>query len=127
MVRWWRQKGLEDEDVETLGHIESQVRSLIAHRMKGKGRHGSAHGLRALVKVRQAMANGRLGQWCGRLGGPERGLPKAHATPAEGQSRGRSRRRADPGAWLQAHVPLLAGPVPTGPALLRLRHRRRLN
>ncbi|HID85110.1 MAG TPA: hypothetical protein EYP54_08440 [Anaerolineales bacterium] len=52
MVRWGHQSGYAGEEVERLGHMESQMRALIAHRMKGKGRHWSAQGLGALVKVR---------------------------------------------------------------------------
>jgi len=72
LVRWWRQKGEEGENLETLGHIESQVRALIAHRMKGKGRHGSARGLRHLAKGRQELRNGRppFGRPCPHIPGP---------------------------------------------------------
>jgi len=79
MVRWWRQSGYEGEDFETLGHIESQVRAMIAHRMKGKGRHWSAKGLRHLAKVRQEMYNGRLSAWCGRHRRPAEIPPQEHA------------------------------------------------
>ena len=48
MVRWGHQSGYAGEEVERLGHMESQMRALIAHRMKGKGRHWSAQGLGAL-------------------------------------------------------------------------------
>ncbi len=120
LVRWWRQKGEEGQALETLGHIESQVRALIAHRMKGKGRHGSARGLRHLAKVRQELRNGRLPAWCGRRRGPLK--VQAQMTPAS-RPRSPTRLREDPGAWLQAHLPLLEGPVPTSPTFLRLRQR----
>ncbi len=103
--------------------MESQVRALIAHRMKGKGRYWSAKGLRHLAKVRQVVHNDRLSTWCGRhrgfLGAPSKTLPT--------KVKPRPRLRDDPGAWLQAHLPFLEGPIPTEFALLRLRPRLRLH
>lgn len=48
MVRWGHQSGYAGEEMERLGHRESQVRALIAHRMKGKGRQWLGQGLGAL-------------------------------------------------------------------------------
>ena len=120
MVRWWQGR-IQGKPRETLGHIESYVRAWVAHRMKGKGRHWSAAGMRHMAKVRQVVWNGELQAWCGRHRRPEAYLEEAKEKP-KGR---RGRLRDDPGAWLQAHVPLLDGPLPTAPPWQRLRERLR--
>ena len=125
MVRWWRQGGRSETGVETLGHIESLVGAIIAHRMKGKRRHGSLSGLQHMGKVLQVVRNHELGLWCGRYPNRQPLSPPSARSP----HRTSRRHRRNPGAWLQARVPLLHGPVPTEPHLLRLRDmiKRRLN
>ena len=52
-VRWWL--------VETLGHTESLVGAVVAHRMKGKRRHWSSLGMQNMGKVLQVVRNQELG------------------------------------------------------------------
>jgi len=116
MVRWWHRVGESEGDVETLGHIESLVGAIVAHRMKGKRRHWSARGKQHMVKVLQVVHNGEVASWCGRH------LQTQDMPPQEAQSRHPYPRLSrDPSAWLQAHLPFLQGPLPTDPYLVRLR------
>ena len=69
-------------------------------------------------KVLQVVRNQELRRWCGRHADKQMACPTAARSPR----RARHRHRRDPGAWLQARVPCLQGPIPTAPYLLRLRH-----
>ena len=119
MVRWWHRVGEPEGDVETLGHIESLVGAIVAHRMKGKRRHWSARGKQHMVKVLQVVHNGDVASWCGRY-------QQTQDTPPQYTKSRHPRLSRDPGAWLQARLPFLQGPFPTDPYLLRLREMIRL-
>lgn len=121
MVRWWRRVGESEAGVETLGHIESLVGAIVAHRMKGKRRHWSALGRQNMVKVLQVVHNGEVSAWCGRH------QEKADMPPQQAKAQSsHPRRSADPGTWLHVHLPCLQNPLPTDPCLLRLREMIRL-
>lgn len=121
MVRWWHRVGESEEGVETLGHIESWVGAIVAHRMKGKRRHWSDRGRRHMAKVLQVVHNGEVAMWCRRHKQPQDKL-----SPQVKSQSSQRRPSQDPGAWLQAHLPFLQGPFPTDPHLLRLRESLRL-
>jgi len=107
---WRTQAGLAMEEGRGLGTMEGNGAQILARRMKGKGMSWSESGASAMAKVRELLTNGELNQWCSRQiarGTSLQKPPVALRTP--------TRRKRDPGEWLQAAVPILHGPSASRP------------
>jgi hypothetical protein len=112
----WRVRlGIKEDEGRGLGCMEGNEAHLLAERMKGKGRSWSPAGAHHMAKVQELMTNDELDQWCYR--------PTPIGQESK-RSQGRSsRRRTDPGEWLQASVPVLHGPAENAPWVEWLRQK----
>lgn len=113
----WRRQGVKvPSGARGLGTMESQGDKLIANRMKKRGMSWTIGGAQRMAKVIQLVANGELGQWCGR---PPSSREKGIFTPAP---QGKRHRAREPGEGLQAKIPALTGPHASRPWVQALRH-----
>jgi hypothetical protein len=104
----WRVRlGIDEEEGRGLGCMEGNEAHLLAERMKDKGRSWSPAGARHMAKVQELLTNDEIERWC------YRPMPIGQESK---RSQGRpTRRRTDPGQWLQASVPVLHGPAENAP------------
>jgi hypothetical protein len=104
----WRVRlGVNEEEGRGLGCMGGNEAHLLAGRMKGKGRSWSPAGAYHMAKVQELCTNQEMDRWCYRP-------PLIGKQPLRSKGHTR-RRRADPGEWLQASVPVLHGPAENAP------------
>lgn len=94
-----------------LGVIEGQVRHTIARRMKRIGARWSPEGTDRMARLLAAKANNELNNYLAVSKPMSNILAKAVGETPIG---GRAYKVEDTQAWLQAHVPALDTPYPTG-------------
>jgi hypothetical protein len=104
----WRVRlGIDEDEERGLGCMEGNEAHLLAERMKDKGRSWSPAGAYHMAKVQELRTNEEMDRWCYRPTFTEQGQRCSTANSR--------RRRADPGEWLQASVPVLHGPAENAP------------